>query len=85
MAQYWFKQKRFGFGAGLPKTWEGYAIILGYIVAVAAIAGGLPALFEDKALGALIAITIVIVLTVPFLIICEGRTEGGWRWRWGGD
>jgi CDP-diglyceride synthetase len=83
MARYWFRQKRFGFGAGLPKTWEGFVAIIGYIVVVAAIGGGLPQLFEDKALGTLMAITIIIVLTVPFLIVCETRTAGGWRWRWG--
>jgi uncharacterized membrane protein YjgN (DUF898 family) len=85
MAEYWFKQKRFGYGAGLPKTWQGYVAILGFIAVVAAVGLFTPTLFEDKALGALIAITIVIVLTVPFLIVCEARTEGGWRWRWGGD
>jgi uncharacterized membrane protein YjgN (DUF898 family) len=85
MAEYWFKQKRFGYGAGLPTKWQGYVAIIGYIVLVAAIGALLPMVFADKALGALIAITMVIVLTVPFLIICEGRTEGGWRWRWGDE
>jgi VIT1/CCC1 family predicted Fe2+/Mn2+ transporter len=85
MAEYWFKPKRYGYGAGLPTSWEGAALIAGFIAIVAAIGGLLPMLFEDKPLGALIAITIVVMLTVPFLIVCEKRTEGGWRWRWGGE
>ena len=26
----WFAPKRYGYGAGLPITWQGWAIVLGY-------------------------------------------------------
>ncbi|HWA22248.1 MAG TPA: hypothetical protein VG735_07630 [Caulobacterales bacterium] len=82
MAQYWFKQKRFGYGAGLPTAWQGWALLAGYLAA-AGLAIFVPRLFTDQPLGVLVGVTIIIVLTVPFLLICEQRTEGGWRWRWG--
>lgn len=85
MAEYWFKPKRYGYGAGLPTTWQGLALTLGYVVLAVASMGLTPLVFEDRPLGVLIGVTILIILTVPFLIVCEKRTEGGWRWRWGDE
>ena len=30
----WFAPKRFGYGAGLPIAWQGWALLAGYIAAV---------------------------------------------------
>lgn len=84
MAEFWFKPKRFGYGAGLPTAWQGWAVLVAYIAAVC-LAAALPVLFEDRPLGVLIALTVVVLLTVPLLLVCERRTEGGWRWRWGDE
>ena len=74
----WFAPKRFGYGAGLPIAWQGWAVLLGF-VAVLAVAGALlvprhPALFA----------IVAIVMTVPLTVISAQHTRGGWKWRWGG-
>lgn len=82
MSEYWFKHKRFGYGAGLPKCWQGWALMTGYIAA----AGGEVLLcdaFLSPALGGPLSLIILVVLTIPFLRIAKAKTEGGWRWRWG--
>lgn len=34
--RYWFAAKRYGWGWGLPLTWQGWAVLLGYFVLLAA-------------------------------------------------
>jgi len=72
----WFAAKSYGLGAGLPISWQGWAILIGFIAIV-----GLAAwLFgEDDPRALAIAIPAIAVL----LIITARTTRGGWRWRWG--
>ncbi len=76
MSQYWFKQKRFGYGAS-PSSWEGWALTIGY---VAAITSASVALLPARPFAFVI---IGVVLTGVFVFICWRKTEGGWRWRSG--
>ena len=74
----WFLPKRFGYGAGLPIAWQGWALLVIYPAALL-LAGSLlmqrhPMLFAGVA----------IMLTIPLLIVSAQHTRGGWRWRWGG-
>jgi hypothetical protein len=81
MREYWFKPKRYGYGA-TPTTWQGWAVILGTVAAMVAVSLFLR-LTEPHywALAVLIAFD---VLALAFLlIICRRKTEGGLRWRWG--
>ena len=36
----WFAQKRFGYGAGLPLTWQGWALLGGYMITIFLLAFG---------------------------------------------
>ena len=36
MAEYWFKPKRYGYGA-TPVTWQGWAVTLGTVLAMVAV------------------------------------------------
>jgi hypothetical protein len=72
----WFAPKRFGYGAGLPITWQGWAITIGFV----AIAVMFALLFKDKPL---LFIAAVVPIAVTFLVITARTTRGGWRWRWG--
>jgi hypothetical protein len=74
----WFAPKRFGYGAGLPISWQGWAVTLVYAAAVI----GVCLAFKDRPLQLL---AVVIPLTVALLTICARTTRGGWRWRWGND
>ena len=72
----WFAPKRYGFGAGRPISWQGWAITIGFI----AISIALALLFRDKPL--LLATALVPVIAT-LLVITAKTTRGGWRWRWG--
>ena len=72
----WFAPKRFGYGAGLPISWQGWAVTLGY-VALMALA---TVLIDYTWIG---YASVVTILTAMFIVICARTTKGGWRWRWG--
>jgi hypothetical protein len=72
----WFAPKRYGFGAGLPIAWQGWAV-LGFYFAIVAAAG---LLLEGKRLA---QGSIIIPATAALIIIFAKTTRGGWRWRWG--
>jgi hypothetical protein len=71
---YWFSPKRFGLGA-TPVTWQGWALTLGF-AALLIIAMRLLPNPTEKLLTSL-------ALLAAFVAICIGKTDGGWRWRWG--
>lgn len=72
----WFAPKRYGYGSGLPISWQGWALTIAYGVILIAAA------LRFRA-SALQSIAIFIPLTVVFCVICARTTRGGWRWRWG--
>jgi len=72
----WFAPKRFGYGAGLPISWQGWALTLGYIVLLMLST----LLIRRTWIG---YASVVTMLTVLFIVICARTTRGGWRWRWG--
>jgi hypothetical protein len=72
----WFAPKRYGYGAGLPLSWQGWVLLLGYLLLL-----GLAALIIRYSWVGYFSV--VIVLTVALTVICSRTTRGGWRWRWG--
>ena len=75
--QPWFAHKRYGYGAGLPIAWQGWALLAAYLALLA----GLGELLVP-------AQTALFILLVGFatgllIWISARRTRGGWRWRWG--
>ena len=72
----WFAPKRYGYGVGLPISWQGWAVLLAYIGVV-----GLAAwLLRPTPMNIL---AVVLPATVAVLLITMRTTRGGWRWRWG--
>ena len=81
MTEYWFKPKRYGYGA-TPVTWQGWAVTLGAAaVLVAATLYLRLTQRHDWALAAMFGFD-ALVLIVLFAV-CRRKTEGDWRWRWG--
>jgi hypothetical protein len=72
----WFAPKRYGYGAGMPISWQGWALTIGFI----AVAILLAALLSRRPLQMIAAIGPFIII---FLVISARTTRGGWRWRWG--
>ena len=75
----WFAPKRFGYGAGLPIAWQGWALMLGFTAAL--LIAGLLLAPRHPALFAVLAV----VMTIPLIAISAQHTRGGWRWRWGDE
>jgi hypothetical protein len=85
MSQYWFKPKRYGYGA-TPITWEGWVFTL---LTVAVILGSGWLLLGAGAPRGTTTVwvwwVIVIVVLVASVAVTRAKTEGAWRWRWGRD
>jgi hypothetical protein len=76
----WFAPKRYGYGAGLPIAWQGWALVASWITALA----GIGLLAKSPEAGARIAAFVLFVtVTAMFLLVAARRTRGGWRWCWG--
>jgi len=74
----WFAPKRYGYGAGLPISWQGWALTFGFVAITILIA----ITFARRPLQ---LVAILVPITVAFVIICARTTRGGWRWRWGDE
>jgi hypothetical protein len=81
MTGYWFKPKRYGYGA-TPVTWQGWAVTLGTVAVMVAVSLFLR--LTEPHYWALVAMFGFDALALVFLfIVCRRKTEGEWRWRWG--
>jgi hypothetical protein len=72
----WFAPKRYGYGSGLPISWQGWVVTLGFVALVI----GLSLLLKNRPVQLVAAIALA---TFAFMLICANTTRGGWRWRWG--
>lgn len=78
-SRYWFPAKRYGWGWGLPATWQGWAVLLGFIALVIA---GVFLVPPHRSVVAFVAY--VSALSVVLTAICWWKGEPP-RWRWGDD
>ncbi|MEA3264866.1 MAG: hypothetical protein U9R07_15430 [Pseudomonadota bacterium] len=76
----WFAAKRFGYGAGWPISWQGWALLAGYL-AILAIVGWLDQQSDGRVRT--IAFAVFVAATATFASLVYQRTAGGWKWRWG--
>ncbi|MEO8547670.1 MAG: hypothetical protein ABI422_04810 [Sphingomicrobium sp.] len=72
----WFAPKRYGYGAGMPIAWQGWALTIGFILLIILAARLLPFSWIGY-------FSIVVTLALLFTLIAARTTRGGWRWRWG--
>jgi O-antigen/teichoic acid export membrane protein len=81
MTTYWFRPKRYGYGA-TPISWEGWAVTL---VGVALVAASTTVLVSHTALDPWFwaAVAVDVVVIVALVQVSRRKTEGEWRWRWG--
>ena len=73
--QIWFAKRRYGYGSGLPVRWQGWAVLALYTLVL---------LIAIKFLAELSQLAVIVLATVALGWVCRDRTDGGWRWRWGG-
>ena len=76
----WFAAKRYGYGAGLPITWQGWATTAAYLAIIAVVAW-----LDQQSDGRVrvIGFGLFVAATASFLVLVQKRTDGGWKWRWG--
>jgi hypothetical protein len=72
----WFAPKRYGYGSGMPISWQGWLVTLGFAAGLIGAAVSL----KDRPLQ-LFAVAVPLILVL--MVICARTTRGGWRWRWG--
>lgn len=74
---YWFPRKRYGWGWGVPTKWQGWAVLLGYIVGMVLLALVFPP--DQKIAAYLVSVA---ALTGVLIWICsvKGEPPGGWHW-----
>ena len=81
MTEYWFKPKRYGYGA-TPTTWQGWAVTLGTVAVMVAVS-----LFVRLTERNYPALAVLLgfdgFALVVLFIVAKRRTDGEWRWRWG--
>jgi uncharacterized membrane protein YbhN (UPF0104 family) len=80
--RYWFRPRRYGFGA-TPTTWEGWLSSLVFLVIVLAMNGAIIVLAPTNRTAAAYFVAGVVIVIVLFCLFAAAKTEGGWRWRWG--
>jgi hypothetical protein len=74
----WFAPKRYGYGSGLPISWPGWLLMIGYLALIM----GTSVMLRDRPLQ---LIAVIIPVTAVLMVICARTTRGGWRWRWGDE
>jgi uncharacterized membrane protein len=83
MTQYWFRPKRYGFGA-TPVTWQGWAATLGAVVVLAGSVLAMNVLVDKSNVVAWLTWAMLMAAgTWWFVQFCRRRTDGEWCWRWG--
>lgn len=79
----WFAAKRFGWGWGLPCAWQGWVVMVAWVVLL--LAGVLGLLFAlEGGLGIALVVVFVLVMVGIQLGLCLWKGERP-RWRWGDD
>ena len=81
MMTYWFKPKRYGYGA-TPTTWQGWALILGTVAVMVAVSIVLRR-NEGHYWGTVLMLGFDAVALAFLFVATRRKTDGELRWRWG--
>jgi len=85
MTQFWFRPKRYGYGA-TPTTWQGWAVTFAFAAAMAASIVAVERLAGPTNTAAWLGwAAFMLVALLWFVQFSRRRTEGEWRWRWGAE
>jgi hypothetical protein len=75
--KYWFPAKTYGWGWGFPSTWQGWVVMILYMILIMLSVYIFP---PDKQMGLFILTDIL--LTGTFIAVCCAKGEPP-KWRWG--
>ena len=77
--EYWFRAKRYGWGWGLPATWQGWMVLVAFVALLVLGSNIFPRRREFWSYLAYVAVLAVLLTGICWL---KGEPL---RWRWGGD
>jgi len=74
MTKYWFKPKKYGYGA-MPSSREGWSFTILFILFV---------LYRVNKQDHMVMLYLeLIVSAIILIVISKKKTDGVWKWRWG--
>ena len=76
-SRYWFPAKRYGWGWGPPRTWQGWLVLA---IFVALLALGALVLLPSQQPGAFVVYTAILVAVLIAICYVTGEPPS---WRWG--
>lgn len=71
---YWFYAKWYGWGWGLPATWQGWLVVAVWIGLIFAAVQFAP----DR-----MKLPVILILTIALIIVVAFKGERPVKWRWG--
>jgi hypothetical protein len=74
----WFPAKKYGYGWGIPVTWQGWAVLIAYVVLL--IIGGTTIFRPSINMG--FFLVYVVIMSILLILICWKKGEKP-EWRWG--
>jgi len=83
MARYWFRHRKFGYGAA-PSSWQGWAVMVLSSLAVFGVILSGPMIKDNVLRAAWIGLGLLVTVLVT-VGITHRKTEGGWRWHNGDE
>ena len=78
-SKYWFPAKTYGWGWGLPSSWQGWLVMAAFVALLLAGSFVFP---PGAALGSYLAYTVVLCGLLVWVCWLKGEPP---RWRWGKD
>jgi hypothetical protein len=78
---FWFKPKKFGYGA-TPTTWEGWAVTGAYCLVVWACVGVIATHMDSGAVLAAL-MSVIVAATIVLVVVSFKKTDGRWGWNAG--
>ena len=76
-AKYWFPAKHYGWGWGIPTTWQGWLVLAIFVASLVTVSQIFPPVTELKSYLAATSL-----LAVALVAVCWLKGEPP-RWRWG--
>jgi hypothetical protein len=83
MSEYWFRPKTYGYGA-TPITWQGWAVVAASVILIVAAALLILPYRAQSPAALIVFLAVEAAVLAGLWVVCRRKTEGEWRWRWGG-
>ncbi|MEH6580818.1 MAG: hypothetical protein V7754_02705 [Halioglobus sp.] len=77
-SEHWFPAKAYGIGWGFPTKWQGWVVLIVYVLLIIAISQVYPPTVSSNTW-----LVFCVPLTLALIGICVAKGERPVKWRWG--